>query len=213
MSWYAIPSSLAGCISSDMRVEEEDMKVMSKLRLVFTVFILLLVASCTSRSGGTITEKGNTLELKTKEHVVKAIKGNVEQGTYVVFGARSMKNPESVAYVDGKLAIMPQSDFDRFKAEYGDFRQRTNKGFREARKTLRRITVIGLDGPTQDKIKEFIELKADRSRKNVLPVVKLTMTELRVMELKYKKNPVFLSGDVGKQFLISKIEVLKEESL
>lgn len=186
---------------------------MMKLRYVSMVLILLLAASCTSRSGGNISDKGNTIELKTKEHEVKAIKGNVEEGTYVLFGARTLKNPESLTYVDGKLAIMPKEDFDRFKAEYGNFKQRSSKGFKEARKTVRRITVIGLDGPTQDKIEKFIEQKSDRTRKDVLPVIKLTMTELRVMELKYQKNSVFLSGDVGKQYLISKIEILKEESL
>ena len=189
------------------------MKVMMKLRCVSMVLILLLVASCTSRSGGTISDKGNVIELKTKDHEVKAIKGTVEEGTYILFGARSMKNPESLTYVDGKLAIMPLEDFERFKAEYGDFKQRTSKGFKSARKTVRRITVIALDGPTQDKVKKFIEQKSDRTKKQALPVIKLSMTELRVLELKFKKNTVFLSGDVGKQYLVSKIEVLREESL
>ncbi len=184
-----------------------------KLRCVSMILILLLVASCTSRTGGTISDKGNIIELKTKEHEVKAVKGNVEEGTYILFGARDLKNPESLTYVDGKLAIMPLEDFHRFKTAYGDFKQRENKGFKEARKTLRRITVIALDGPTQGKIKKFIEQKAVRTGKQALPVIKLTMTELRVLELKYQKKPVFLSGDVGKQYLISKIEVLKEESL
>lgn len=184
-----------------------------RLRCVSMILILLLVASCTSRSGGTISDKGTTIELKTSDHEVKAAKGNVEEGTYVLFGARAVRNPESLKYVDGKLAIMPQADFNRFKAEYGNFKQRSSKGFKEARNTLRRITVIGLDGPTQDKIKEFIKQKSDRKKTRELPVIKLTMTEIRVMDLKYKKNPVFLSGDVGKQYLISKIKVIKKESL
>jgi len=182
---------------------------MMKVRCVSMILILLLAASCTSRSGGDISDKGNIIELKTKDHEVKAIKGNVEEGTYVLFNARPMKNPDSLTYVDGKLAIMPQDDFSRFKSTYGNFRERSSEGFKAARKSLRRITVIALDGPTQDKIKKLIEQKSVGPRDSTFPVIKLKMTELRVLELKYQNKPVFLSGDVGKQYLVSKIELVK----
>lgn len=186
---------------------------MTKTRVFSMVLILLLVVSCTSRSGGSISDKGNMIELKTGEHEVKAIKGNVEEGTYVLFGARAVRSPGSLTYADGRLALMPKADFDRFKAGFGNFRQRSNQGFKDARKTVRRVTVIAQDGPVQDKIKKFIEQKSDRARRDELPVIKLTMTELRVLELKYKKKPVYLSGDVGKQYLVTKIETLNKESL
>jgi len=84
-------------------------------------------------------------------------------------------------------------------------------GFKEARRTVRRISVIAADGPTQKMIAKFIEQKADSSKKRTSPVLKLTMTQLQVLELKYQKKPVYLSGDSGKQYLITKIELVKQD--
>jgi hypothetical protein len=36
------------------------------------------------------------------------------------------------------------------------------------------------------------------------------MTELKVTELSYQKSKVFLSGELGKQYLVKKIEILEE---
>ena len=58
---------------------------------------------------------------------------------------------------------------------------------------------------TQKQIKKLIELN---SRKQY-PLIKLSMTELQVAELLYQKSKVFLSGDIGKQYLVSKIEISK----
>ncbi|HPI93200.1 MAG TPA: hypothetical protein PK350_08705 [Deltaproteobacteria bacterium] len=182
-----------------------------RLRCFSMVLVLLLAVACTSRSGGTVSDKGDSFELKTQNHEVKAVKGNVEEGTFVLFGARSLKNPESLTYVDGKLVIMSEDDFNRFKSQYGDFKDRSNTGFREARKTLRRITVIAADGPIQKKIKKLVEQKADKNRKRTNPLIKLTMTEIRVIELKFKGKPVFLSGDLGKQYLVTNIEIVKDD--
>jgi hypothetical protein len=190
---------------------EEDKGVKMKPRAVSIILILLLAVSCTSRSGGTLSDKGNLIELKTKEHEMKAVKGNVEEGLYVLLGARPTKQPESLAYLDGKLALMRQADFDRFKAQYGNFKDRKSPGFMEARRTVRRISVIAADGPTQKMIAKFIEQKADSSKKRTSPVIKLTMTQLQVLELKYQKKPVYLSGDIGKQYLITKIEIVKQD--
>ena len=36
------------------------------------------------------------------------------------------------------------------------------------------------------------------------------MTELQVAELLYQKSKVFLTGDIGKNYLVSKVEILED---
>ncbi len=166
--------------------------------------LLLLVVSCTSRTGGSISVNGNMVEIKDKDLLVRAIKGATEEGTYVLMSASAINNPDILSYLDGRLTILPKEDYDRLmkiRSAPGDV---AREQIKDMRKRLRRMTVIAEDGPTQKKIKEIIA-KTPRDKH---PMLKITMTELRVIELKHKGNPVYLSGDAGKNYLVSMIKVL-----
>lgn len=180
---------------------------MSRLQCVGMVLILLLAASCTSRSGGSISEKGNTIELKTEQHVVKAVKGTVQEGAYVLMSARSVDQPESLTYLDGRLSLLSQGDFDRFMKMQNRPDEMSREDFMKMRKSLKRVSVIAENGPIQAKIKR---LSGEQS-KNAHPLIEISMTELQVVELKHLDKPIFLSGDVGKHYLVSKLKVLRDD--
>ncbi|HVN72930.1 MAG TPA: hypothetical protein VMU10_13010 [Desulfomonilia bacterium] len=169
--------------------------------------LLLLLASCTSRSGGTLENKDKTIELTTKEHVMKAMKtAPPVENTFIVIKAHTIVQPESMSYLDGQFSLITQEDYQKIKAQYGDIVNPSNKGHIVALKHIQRKALIAEDRASQKKLAELIEM----SSKRLCPVIKITTTEVRVTELTYQKNKVFLSGDVGKHYLVSKIEVLKD---
>jgi len=181
---------------------------MKTIRGFLYIFLMLLVLlpACTSRTGGSIKDEGNTIELTTKVHSVKALKMAPIEGTFVLFTTRTVSHPDSLAYLDGRFIVMPKEDADKLKAEYGNFVDYENKGHDAARKSIRYLSLIAADKPTQKQIKKLMTLATG----NHYPLIKLSMTELRVSELLYNKSKVFLSGDMGKQYLVSKIEILEE---
>jgi hypothetical protein len=174
--------------------------------LCIFLVLLFLVAACTSRTGGSIEDKGNTIELKAQNHTVKALKMKPMDGTFVLFTANVVPYPESLTYLDGRIIVMPKEEADKLKAQYGNFVDTENKGHELARKSVRYFSLIAMDRPTQKQIKKLIDLNSHKR----YPLIKLSMTELRVTELLYKKSKVYLSGDVGKQYVVSKIEILEE---
>jgi hypothetical protein len=181
---------------------------MKTIRGFLYIFLMLLVLlpACTSRTGGSIKDEGNTIELTTKVHSVKALKMAPIEGTFILFTARPVPHPDSLAYLDGRFIVMPKEDADKLKAEFGNFVDYENKGHETAKKSIRYLSLIAADKSTQKQVKKLMTLATG----NHYPLIKLSMTELRVSELLYNKSKVFLSGDLGKQYLVSKIEILEE---
>lgn len=174
------------------------------LRAAFVMTIaVFLLSSCTSREGGSISVNGNIVEIKTSEHTMKALKGVTEEGTYVVMSANAIPNPSAIAYLDGRLTLLPKDDYDRFMKLHANPSEEAKKEFREIRKRLRRVNVIAEDRPIQKKIRELIR----NAQTQPYPVVTLTMTELLVIDLKHKSDPVHLSGELTKNYLVTKIKM------
>ncbi|HPC46955.1 MAG TPA: hypothetical protein PLW83_02840 [Deltaproteobacteria bacterium] len=178
------------------------MNARSLCAVLSAVALTIVLVSCTSRSGGNIETKGNIIEIKTKDHEVKALKGATEEGTYVVMSARAITNPESLAYLDGRFSLLLREDYERFQKLRSNPTEESRKEYRDIRRRLRRVGLIAEDGPTQKKIQEIIRSKPIETH----PVITITMTELQVMELRHKGKPVYLSGDLGKHYLVSKIK-------
>ena len=42
------------------------------------------------------------------------------------------------------------------------------------------------------------------------PLIKVSMTELRAMDLMYNKSKVMLNGNLQKQYLVNKLDILEE---
>ncbi len=180
---------------------------MKSIRLISYIFLglLILLTACTqSRTGGTIHDNGKQIEITTKDHSVKALKIRTLEDTFVLFTANPVSYPEAMNYLDGRIIVMPKKEADQLKAQYGNFVDVENKGHVIARKSIRYYSLIAADRTTQNKIKKLIALN---SRKQ-FPLVKLSMTELKVTDLLYKNSKFVLSGNVGKNYLVSKIEIL-----
>jgi hypothetical protein len=175
--------------------------------LFFILVLLLVIPACSSpRSGGDIKDKGNEIELTTKDHSVKAIKMAPVEDTFVLLTVHPVIFPDSMKYLDARIIVLTKKEADQLKAKYGSFVASDNKGNSIARSFIKRYSLIAADRTAQKQIQELIDLN---SRK-LFPVIKLSMTELTVTELSYQKSKVFLSGELGKQYLVKKIEILEE---
>ena len=182
------------------------MKTNRDIFYIFAVMLVLLAACTSSRTGGTINDKGDNLEITTQDHFVKAIKAGALEDTFVLFTANRLFYPDSLKYLDGRIIVIPKKDADQLKAQYGNFVDAQNKGHDIARKSIRFYSLLAADGKTQKQINKLIDLN---SHKNY-PLIKLSMEEIKVTDLMYKKSKVTLSGDIGKQYLVKKIEILEE---
>ncbi|MGD0209391.1 MAG: hypothetical protein ABSC14_00240 [Desulfomonilia bacterium] len=173
---------------------------------IFAIVLVVLAACTSSRTGGAIHDKGKQIEITTKDHSVKALKMASLEDTFVLFTANPVLSPDSLKYLDSHIIVMPKKDADQLKVQYGNFVDVQNKGHDTARKSIRHLSLIAADGTTQKQIKKLIALNSHK----LFPLIKLSMTELQVTELLYQKSKVFLSGDLGKQYLVSKIEIIEE---
>jgi hypothetical protein len=182
---------------------------MKTRRGIFSIFavVLLLLAACTSpRTGGTINDKGDHIEITTQDHSVKALKTGAMEDTFVVFTANRLLYPDSLKYLDGHIIVLPQKEADRLKAQYGNFVDAQNKGHDIARKSIRFYNLLAADGTTQKRINKLIELNANRK----YPLIELSMEGIKVTDLMYKNSKVTLTGDFGNQFLVKKIKILEK---
>ncbi len=176
---------------------------------IFSIFavMLVLLAACTSpRTGGTINDKGDHIEIMTQDHSVKAIKTGALEDTFVLFTANRFLYPDSLKYLDGHIIVMTKKDADQLKVHYGNFVDAQNKGHDIARKSIRYYSLLAADGTTQKQINKLIDLN---SHKNY-PLIKLSMEGIKVTDLMYKNSKVTLSGDIGNQYLVKKIEILEK---
>ena len=176
--------------------------------LLFFILVLLLVipACSSSRSGGDIKDKGGEIGLTTKDHSLKAVKMAPLEDTFVLFTVNPVIFPDSMKYLDARIIVIAKKETDQLKANYGSFVVPENKGHSIARSLSKHYSLIAADRTVQKQIKKLIDLNSRR----FFPVIKLSMTELRVTELSYQKSKVFLSGELGKQYLVKKIEILEE---
>ena len=185
----------------------KNMKTNRGVFYALAIMLILLSACSSPRTGGTINDKGDQIELTAKEHSVKAFKvGSAAEDTFVLFTANSVFYPDSLKYLDGRIIVMAKKDVDQLKTQYGNFSDIENKGHAEAKKSIRYVSIIAADGATQKQVKKLIELNT----RKFYPLIKLSMQELKVTDLSYKKSKVVLSGNVGKQYLISKISILED---
>jgi hypothetical protein len=175
--------------------------------LFFILVLLSVIPACSSsRSGGDIKDKGGEIELTTKDLSVKAIKMAPVEDTFVVFTANPVVFPESMKYLDANIIVIAKKEADQLKATYGNFVAQENQGHSKARSLSKHYNLIAADRTVQRQIKKLIESNSHKFQ----PIIKLSATELRVSELSYHKSKVFLSGELGKQYLVKKIEILEE---
>jgi hypothetical protein len=182
------------------------MKTLRGLLFFILVLFLVIPACSSSRSGGDIKDKGGEIELTTKDHSVKAIKMAPVEDTFVLFTINPVIFPDSMKYLDARIIVLAKKDVDQLKAKFGSFVVPENKGHSIARSLTKRYSLIAADRTVQKQIKKLIDLN---SRK-FFPVITISMTELKVAELTYQKSKVFLSGELGKAYLVKKIEILEE---
>jgi hypothetical protein len=177
--------------------------------LFFILVLLFVLTACSSssRSGGDIKDKGNEIELTTEDLSLKATKIGPVEDTFTLFTINPIIFPDSMKYLDARIIVIPKKEADLLKAKFGNFTVLENKGHSIARSLTKRYSLIAADGTTQKQLKKLIDLN---SRK-FFPVIKISMTELKVSELSYLKSKVFLSGELGKQYLVKKIEILEEK--
>ncbi len=177
--------------------------------LFFILVLLLVLPACSSsstRSGGDIKDTGKEIALTTKDHSVKAVKMAPVEDTFVLFTINPVVFPESIKYLDARIIVMTKKDADELKTKFGNYVDPENKGYTIARGLSKRYKLIAADGTVQKQIKKLIDLN---SRK-FFPVTKLSMTELTISELSFKNSKVFLTGEIGRQFLVKKIEILED---
>jgi len=181
-------------------------------RCLWAILILLLMVSCSpSRTGGTISDKGNLIELKTPDHTVKAVKGKKEEGSFVIMSIRPVGNPDVMKYLDARMTVMPKETFDEYKAQMEAMKEKKTKNpadLLKLRKSVRRMAVIAENGKVQNTLKKLQGQMEGKERHHAL--VKISMTDVMVMELMHKDKPVFLSGDLGKHYLIHSMEILQD---
>jgi predicted small secreted protein len=182
------------------------MKALRGVLYILLAMLVLIPACTSSKTGRDIKDAGGSIELTTKDHSMKALKKSQVQDTYVIFVANPVIRPESISYLDGRIVVLSGKDADQLKAQFGNFVQAENKGHAVARKSIQRFSLIAADLTVQEQIKKIIELNSLKQ----YPLVKLSMTELQVTELFYKKSKVLLNGSTGKNYLLSKVEIIKE---
>jgi hypothetical protein len=182
------------------------MKTIKGLLFFVLVSLLVIPACSSSRSGGDIKDKGNEIELTTKDHSLKAIKMAPMEDTFVLFTANPVIFPDSIKYLDADIIVIAKKEADQLKATYGSFIAPESKGHSKARSLTKHYSLIAADRTVQKQIKKLIALNS----RSLYPVIKLSMIELTVSELSYHKSKVFLSGEIGKQYLVKKIEILEE---
>jgi hypothetical protein len=176
--------------------------------LFFILLSLLVIPACSSsRSGGDIKDKGGEIELTTKDHSVKANKMASLEDTFVLFTINPILFPDSIKYLDARIIVIAKKDADQLKAKFGNFVAPENKGHSVARSLTKRYSLIAADGTVQKQIKKLTDLNS----RGFFPLIKLSMTELHITELSYQKSKVFLSGELGKQNIVKKIEILEEK--
>jgi hypothetical protein len=195
-----------------MNIEEgTTMKTRQGIFSIFTILavMLVLLTACTSqRTGGTVSDKGDHIEITTQDHSVKAMKAGAMEDTFVVFTANRILNPDSLKYLDGHLVTMTKKDADQLKAQYGDFTNTLNKGHDIARKSVKYFSLLAADGTVQKQINKLIKLNSQRK----FPLIKISMDEIKVTDLMYKNSKVTLSGEFGKQYLVNKIDILENNN-
>ena len=176
--------------------------------LFFILVLLLVLPACSSssRSGGDIKDKGNKIELTTKDHSLIATKMALVEDTFVLFTINPVIFPDSIKFLDARIIVIAKKEADQLKTTYGSFVSPENKGHSIARSLTKRYSLIAADATTQKQIKKLIDLNSRR----FFPVIKISMIELSVLELTYKKSKVFLSGEFGKLYLVKKIEILED---
>jgi hypothetical protein len=69
------------------------------------------------------------------------------------------------------------------------------------------MAVIAENGKVLNTLKK---LRGDTGKERHHALVKISMTDVMVMELMHKDKTVFLSGDLGKHFLIHSIEIVQD---
>jgi hypothetical protein len=180
---------------------------MRALRIVSysSLMLMVLLGACTSGTGVSIKEKGETIEITAKDLSAKASKMGTEKGAFILFTANTVPYPEALKYLDAMIIVMSKEDADKLKAQYGNFVDNANKGHAIARKSIRYLNLIALDKDTQKKIKKLIELNSLR----LYPLINLSMTEIRVTDLSYKKSKLLLNGVSQLQYLVSKLDILE----
>jgi hypothetical protein len=168
----------------------------------------MLLASCTARTGGTLQEKDGLTTLTTKDHVVKIIKWTPPvTETYVLLKAGKITELPSMDYLDTRFMVIAQADLDKYNSEPVPRVISGQKRYFIPKEMIHPMFIIAADRPTQKKIKGLEEATA----KGRHPLVRLTNGELRVTELTYQKQKVFLSGDMARHFLVSKIDIVKDD--
>ena len=183
-----------------------EMKAVKGVMCIFLALLVLIPACTSQRNGGTIQDKGNQIELKTKDHFVQGVKMAPINDTFIIFTANPVLDPGSLTYLDGYFIALSKKDADELKKQYGNFVDTLNKGHNLAREKSQHFNIIALDGTVQKQMKQIVKLNSKR----LYPVVKCTMDALTIAELSYKNNRVFLSGNLQKQYLVKKLEVLED---
>jgi hypothetical protein len=187
------------------QVMRDTGKVKKYFCITFAFLALLMsIFSCTSSTDRSIKDQGGIIVLSTKNHTVKAVKTASMDGTYILYNAQAFLDPDSLSYLDGSISAMIKEDADKLKAEGGKDRKQENQGNAGKEKNIQYFNVIAANKPAQKQIKLLMELT---SRK-LHPVIELSMTEIQVTDLTYKKSKVYLSGDVQRQYLVDKIRIL-----
>jgi hypothetical protein len=168
--------------------------------------LLMLIPSCSPKADRSIQDQGGMIILSTKNHTVKAVKTASIDGTYILYHAETLLDPESLSYLDGRIAAMTKEDAEKLKAENGNVRKQENQGNAGGEENIRYYNFIAANKPVQEQLKLLMGLAS----KKFHPVIEVSMTEIRVTDLIYRKSKVFLSGDVQRQYLVDKIRILEE---
>jgi hypothetical protein len=168
--------------------------------------LLMLLHSCTPGTDRSIQDQGGMIVLSTKNHTVKAVKTASIDGTYILFNAEAVLDPEALSYLDGSIAAMMKEDADRLKSVKGHVQKQENMGNVGIEKNILHYNLIAANRPVQKQIKLLMELAS----KKYHPLIEVSMTEIQVTDLIYGKSKVFLSGVAQRQYLVEKIRIIDE---
>jgi len=169
-------------------------KLMKGITVLISLALLLPFNSCTSRSGGSIRDLGETIVLTTGNQVMTAIKGRSLEETLVLVGSEPVLAPEAMAYVDSRIAAVRPEDVGLLLLGGSN---------------VQHLTLVASNRLTQKQIRVLVGMMSRKSH----PMISVSLTELQVTDLTFRNSKVYLSGDVQRQYLVNKVSIIKEKYL
>jgi hypothetical protein len=167
-------------------------KLIKGISLCISLALLLTFNSCTSRSDGSIRDRGESIVFTSPNQIMTAVKGRTLEETLVLLGAEPMLDPKTLAYVDGRIVAVRPEEVGRLLL---------------GGRNVQHLTLVASNRLTQKQIQAIMQMISRKSH----PIISVSLTEIFVTDLTYQDAKVYLSGDVQRQYLVNQVRIIKEK--